>query len=114
MTTCDDFQLAGYEVVSAYDADEAIEILEHRRDIHLVFTDVDMPGSMDGLKLAATVRHRRPPVHIIITSGKAHPRSTEMPPDSQFISKPWLIGDVLDVVHTHCGKDIFIPVGNPR
>ncbi|HXO70378.1 MAG TPA: response regulator [Bradyrhizobium sp.] len=48
-------------------------MLEARRDIQLVFTDIDMPGSMDGLKLAACVRDRWPPVHIIITTGKARP-----------------------------------------
>jgi len=62
---------AGYIVVVANDADQAIAILEARQDINLVFTDIDMPGSMDGLKLAAAVRDRWPPVHIIITTGKA-------------------------------------------
>ena len=96
--TSDDLQSEGYEVVSAYDADEAIEILEHRDDIDLVFTDIDMPGSMDGLMLAAAVRDRWPPIHIIITSGKAHPKSNEMPRDSQYIPKPWLVREVLEVI----------------
>ena len=53
---------AGFEVVEASDADEAIAILEARPGIHIVFTDIQMPGSMDGLKLARFVRNRWPPV----------------------------------------------------
>jgi CheY-like chemotaxis protein len=67
----DELEDAGYSVILAPHADAAIAILEARQDIHLVFTDIDMPGSMDGLKLAACVRDRWPPVHIIITTGKA-------------------------------------------
>ncbi len=62
---------AGFEVIEAQNADEAIAILEQRTDIHLVFTDIQMPGSMDGLKLAHCVRDRWPPVKIIATSGRA-------------------------------------------
>jgi CheY-like chemotaxis protein len=67
----DELREAGFSVVAVRTADDAIAILETRQDIHLVFTDIDMPGSMDGLKLAAAVRDRWPPVHIIITTGKA-------------------------------------------
>jgi CheY-like chemotaxis protein len=64
---------AGFKVVEAGNADQAIAVLEARQDIHVVFTDIDMPGSMNGLRLAAAVRERWPPVHIIITTGKALP-----------------------------------------
>ena len=60
---------AGFEVVEAASADEAIAILEGRLDITVVFTDIQMPGSMDGLKLAAAVRDRWPPIKIVATSG---------------------------------------------
>jgi two-component system, response regulator PdtaR len=60
---------AGYVVVQAGTADEAIAILEARPNIHVVFTDVQMPGSMDGLKLAKFVKDRWPPIKIIATSG---------------------------------------------
>ena len=63
---------AGFEVVEAGNADQAIEILEARRDITVVFTDIQMPGSMDGLKLARAVRGRWPPIKIIATSGHAN------------------------------------------
>lgn len=80
----EDLQEAGFTVVVAKNADHAIAILEVRRDIHLLFTDIDMPGSMDGLKLAAAVRDRWPPVHIIITTGKvSHLRSRQTRYSSQ-------------------------------
>jgi CheY-like chemotaxis protein len=60
---------AGFEVVEAANADEAIEILETRGDVTVVFTDIQMPGSMDGLKLARAVRGRWPPIKIVATSG---------------------------------------------
>jgi CheY-like chemotaxis protein len=80
---------AGFDVVEAWSADEAVAILESRSDICVVFTDVDMPGSMDGLKLAAAIRDRWPPIEIIVTSG--HMRMTEdaLPARSVFFSKPY-------------------------
>jgi two-component system, response regulator PdtaR len=66
---------AGFEVYEAGSADAAIALLELHKEIRLIFTDVDMPGSMDGLKLAHYVRGRWPPVKIIVTSG--HIKVTE-------------------------------------
>ena len=63
---------AGFEVIEASNADEAIRILESRQDIRAVFTDIQMPGSMDGLRLAQSVRDRWPPVALIVTSGLAN------------------------------------------
>ena len=89
---------AGYDVILADNADAAIAILEARADIHLVFTDIDMPGSMDGLKLAACVRDRWPPIHIIITTGNARPR--EIPANALFIPKPYLGATVISAMRT--------------
>jgi CheY-like chemotaxis protein len=89
---------AGYDVIVANNAEAAIAILEARADIHLVFTDIDMPGSMDGLKLAACVRDRWPPVHIIITTGKARP--LEIPANALFVPKPYIGQAVVDAVCT--------------
>jgi CheY-like chemotaxis protein len=94
----DELQDAGYTVVVASDADAAVAILEARLDIHLVFTDIDMPGSMDGLKLAACVRDRWPPVHIIITTGKARPLT--IPANALFIPKPYLGRNVVAAMRT--------------
>ena len=89
---------AGYSFVVAHNADQAIAILEARQDIHLVFTDIDMPGSMDGLKLAAAVRDRWPPVHIIITTGKVRP--LEIPANALFIPKPYVGENVVAAMRT--------------
>src|ERR1700683_5360591 len=67
---------AGFDVVEAASADEAIRILESRSDIRVVFTDIQMPGLMDGLKLAQAVRDRWPPIKIIVTSGRDYRRRT--------------------------------------
>jgi CheY-like chemotaxis protein len=88
----------GYEVIVDADADEAIVLLAEREDIVLVFTDVNMPGSMDGLELAAAVRHRWPPIHIIITSGKARPRS--IPINALFIPKPYVVNSLVSAMRT--------------
>jgi CheY-like chemotaxis protein len=80
---------AGFEVVEARNADEAIEILSARRDIRIVFTDIEMPGSMDGLKLAAAVRDRWPPIEIIIASGKMSPPPHAIPARGVFVAKPY-------------------------
>src|SRR5271156_3973247 len=70
---------AGFEVVEAANADEAIEILEARRDITVVFTDNQMPGSMDGLKLDRAGRGRRPPIKIVPTSGQFDVGTMDLP-----------------------------------
>ena len=80
---------AGFNVVSAADADEAIRILESRNDIRAVFTDVQMPGSMDGLRLARIVRNRWPPVALIVTSGKMDLQESDLPTGGRFVPKPY-------------------------
>ncbi len=89
MLAVDLVEEAGLIALEARDADEAIEILEARDDIRIVVTDINMPGSMDGLKLAAAVRDRWPPVRIILTSGNFEPGADERPADSVFLSKPY-------------------------
>lgn len=80
---------AGFQVVEAADADEAVAILETRTDIRIVFTDIDMPGSMNGMKLAAAVRDRWPPIEIIIVSGQVRLSEVDLPERSVFFSKPY-------------------------
>ena len=80
---------AGFEVLEAGNADEAIEILEARRDITVVFTDIQMPGSMDGLKLARAVRGRWPPIKIVATSGRLDVAEQDLPEGGRFLPKPY-------------------------
>jgi CheY-like chemotaxis protein len=72
---------AGFEAIEAGNADEAIRILESRNDIQIVFTDIEMPGSMDGVNLAAYIRDRWPPVQIVVTSGYLAGRMLRSPLD---------------------------------
>lgn len=79
----------GFEVFEAASADEAVAMLEQNSSIRLLFTDIDMPGTMDGLKLAGAVRDRWPPVKIIVTSGHRIVDIVDMPDGSVFFSKPY-------------------------
>jgi CheY-like chemotaxis protein len=80
---------AGFEAIAASSADEAISILESRNDIRAVFTDVQMPGSMDGLRLARVVRNRWPPVALIVTSGQTNVTDAHLPAGGRFLRKPY-------------------------
>jgi DNA-binding NtrC family response regulator len=87
---------AGYESVQAKDAAEAIALLDARDDIFLVFTDVHMPGSFDGSKLAAHVAGLWPPVHVVITSGRVEADAVPMADKVSFLPKPYRIEDLAD------------------
>ena len=80
---------AGFVALEARDADEAVILLEAHPDISLLFTDINMPGSMDGLKLAHAVRDRWPPIKILLVSGQVQLRPSELPSNSFFIRKPY-------------------------
>ena len=88
MRAVDMVEDAGYTSVEAVDADEAVTILETRSDIALLFTDVQMPGSMDGLRLAHVVHKRWPPIKIILVSGALKLAKSDIPADSRFFGKP--------------------------
>src|SRR5438045_1037553 len=70
---------AGYEALEAENADAAMVILERRSDVAVVFTDIQMPGAMDGLELAAAVNDRWPPIKIIATSGDVGVHASDLP-----------------------------------
>ncbi len=80
---------AGFEIIEAANADEAIRILESCSDIRVVFTDIHMPGSMDGLKLAHAIRNRWPPIKIIVTSGREFLTERDLPEGGRFFAKPY-------------------------
>src|ERR1700679_1354767 len=89
MDSAEVIENAGFEVIQAGNADEAIAILEARPDIHVVFTEIQMPGSMDGLKLARFVRDRWPPIKIVATSGHVPVEDDDLPDGSVFLPKPY-------------------------
>jgi CheY-like chemotaxis protein len=88
MRAVDMVEDAGFTPVEAADADEAVAILESRSDIALLFTDIQMPGSMDGLKLAHAVHERWPPIKIMLASGQLRLPNLDIPADSRFFGKP--------------------------
>jgi CheY-like chemotaxis protein len=84
-----------FEVIGAASADEAITVLEGRLDIAVVFTDIQMPGSMDGLKLAAFVRDRWPPIKIVATSGQVKLGLDDLPAGGRFLPKPYSPAEIM-------------------
>ena len=106
MRAVDMVEDAGFLCVEAINADDALAILETRSDIDLLFTDIQMPGSMDGLKLAYRVSDQWPPIKIIIVSGKVKPSDADKPANSLFFGKPLnakkmiaLLQDMIGQVH---------------
>lgn len=89
---------AGYLALESSCADEAIQILESRSDIDLVFTDVQMPGTMDGVKLSHYIRERWPPVKLIVVSGQAILEENSLPHGSQFFEKPYNDHAIADAI----------------
>ena len=82
-------QEAGFLAYEAANASQAISQLEAHPEIGILFTDVDMPGSMDGLRLAYYVHERWPPVRIVVTSGHHLLQNRDLPDDGRFFSKPY-------------------------
>jgi CheY-like chemotaxis protein len=98
-------ETAGFAIVEAANADEAMEILEVRLDITVVFTDIQMPGSMDGLKLAAAIRGRWPPIKIIATSGMVNVRKIDLPEGGLFLPKPYSSAEIVRTLREVTGAE---------
>ena len=96
---------AGYRALEAESADGAIAMLEGRPDIRIVMTDVNMPGSMDGLRFAATVRSRWPAVDVIIVSGYAAHTELKLPERAAFFHKPYDIGAIVACLNQMAGDE---------
>jgi two-component system, response regulator PdtaR len=94
MDAVDSIERAGFMVYEAGNADEAIRTLEAHPNIRVVFTDINMPGSMDGLKLAHYVRRRWPPIKLIITSGHPLPADEDFPEGAGYFGKPYQLEKV--------------------
>jgi two-component sensor histidine kinase/DNA-binding NarL/FixJ family response regulator len=116
MRAVDMVEDAGFSAVEAVNADEALAILESRSDISILFSDIQMPGTMDGLKLAHAVHDRWPNIKIILVSGQVQPSDTDKPVDSRFFGKPLemhtMISELKEMVGTGILKvlpDILLP-----
>jgi two-component sensor histidine kinase/CheY-like chemotaxis protein len=104
MRAVDIVEDAGFCSVEAVNADEAIAILESRSDISLLFTDIQMPGSIDGLKLAHAVHERWPSIKIILVSGQVRPSEAERPENSRFFGKPLGVEQMITELKEMVGK----------
>ena len=104
MRAVDMVEDAGYTPIEALDADEAVAILESRSDIALMCTDIQMPGSMDGVGLAHAVHARWPSIKIIVVSGQLNPPSIDLPPCSRFFGKPLEAGQMIAQMRSMIGK----------
>ncbi len=91
---------AGFVVLEAGDADEAVAVLETHPDIALLFTDINMPGSMDGLKLAHAVRGRWPSIKILVVSGQVKLCLSNLPSNSHFMGKPYRAEAMIEELHS--------------
>jgi CheY-like chemotaxis protein len=89
---------AGYTVIEAANAGQALEILETGVLVDVLFTDVNMPGDINGIDLARLVHRRWPDVGLIVTSGKADIPETELPDDGHFIRKPYRLSEMSRMV----------------
>ena len=89
MLGADVLEEAGFEVVEAFNGDEALEVLKARPDIDVLFTDVNMPGSLDGLDLARVVHERRPDIKLLIASGQVRLTEDQIPNAGRFLPKPY-------------------------
>ena len=104
MRAVDIVEDAGFEPIEAVSADEAIEILESRDDIDLLFTDIQMPGSMDGLKLAHAAHARWPHIKIVLVSGQLAVTESDKPIDSRFFPKPLEVQQMIHELQEMVGK----------
>lgn len=96
MVAVDMLEDAGLPVAEAPDADAALQLLEGRAQaFDTVFTDIDMPGSMNGLALAQRVRARWPHIRLVVTSGRVLPTARDLPDAGCFLPKPYGRSDLL-------------------
>ena len=117
MRAVDIVEDAGFTAVEAVNADEALSILEKRSDIALLFSDIQMPGSMDGLKLAYAVHARWPSIKIILVSGQIKLSDADKPANSLFFGKPLVVKQMIAELQAMVGlgaleivPDVVLPV----
>jgi two-component sensor histidine kinase/CheY-like chemotaxis protein len=107
MRAVDIVEDAGFTPIEAVNADDALAILESRSDIELLFTDIQMPGSMDGLKLAYAVHKRWPSIKIILVSGQLKLTDDDKPADSRFFGKPLDVKQMIAELQDMIGNGVL-------
>jgi CheY-like chemotaxis protein len=97
-------EAAGFHVVMAHDARQAMSLLESRNDIAAVFTDLQLRGAMDGLALAETIRRRWPRIDLFITSGMVTPQCQKLPAGSRYFAMPYDVEKVVQALQSVGGR----------
>jgi DNA-binding NtrC family response regulator len=98
MDVVETFEEAGFKVFQVGTADEAIQVLQREPTIRVVFTDIDLPGTMNGLALAHYVRHRWPPTILLVSSGRPVLDTVGLPSKTEFVRKPYMQGRLAKAV----------------
>ena len=98
MNAADRITQAGWQPLEAADAEEALTILARDSSVTVLFTDINMPGSMNGLELVERAYLSRPEIQIIITSGKEIVPRERMPMNGTFLAKPYDLDDLVNIV----------------
>jgi CheY-like chemotaxis protein len=106
LSAADDLQALGFQVFEADNADVAMALLERNPAIEVLFTDIQMPGTMDGMALAALVGKRWPDIVIVITSGQVRPNPAQLAGCTRFVSKPYVINDLVAIFDRGSGRDV--------
>ena len=89
----------GFEVIDAVDADAALNIMTRRPDVRVLFTDIQLPGAIDGIELARLVHEHWPHVLLLITSGNQRPSTAEIADHGHFLPKPYRSDEVIREIH---------------
>jgi two-component system, response regulator PdtaR len=105
MTAVDELEDAGFHTLEAANADGALAVLEARsNEVQVLFTDVNMPGSMNRMALAEQVHRRWPHIRLLISSGYARPHPDEIPDNGHFVPKPYrgasLVRHIAEMIQT--------------
>ena len=100
MLSADLLEEAGFSTIEAVDSAAALMALADHPEISVLFTDISMPGKLDGLDLARHVDEQRPGVRLLISSGKVFPRQDDLPVGAEFFPKPWAADDLVAAIRT--------------
>jgi DNA-binding NtrC family response regulator len=104
LNAADMVEEAGWKAIEAANSSEALELLDADIPVDVLFTDINMPGEMDGLELAACVHQRRPHVHLVVTSGKRALADCVLPDNGTFLPKPYGFYDLVRVIERKLGE----------
>jgi CheY-like chemotaxis protein len=114
LTSSLELAASGFRTVEARTADEAVAILDADNGIDAIFTDICMPGSMNGLALARLVRRKKPHAYVLITSGDRVPDQESMPDHSDFVPKPYALSHIAEMIHAQLSSSAPADALPPR